>query len=59
MAMVDSRHYGFEDYYSFNFIIIITITIYNPHEFYIPKHENFTPPYTSPGLMQNLVSDQL
>jgi hypothetical protein len=28
-------------------------------DFYIPTREKFEPPYTSPDLVQNLLSDQL
>ena len=38
----------------------ITIPFFgNPHDFYLPTHEKFAPPYTSPDLAQNFSSDRL
>ena len=44
---------------NFNLQKQITNFFYNPPNYYLPILESFEPPYTSPNLVQNLLSDWL
>ena len=66
--MVDSRHLVIclgqllASKFHTNFILRSKITkkkICNPPYFYLPTWKIFAPPYTSPKLAQNLLSDRL
>ena len=44
---------------NFNLRNKITKKNFNPLNLYLPTHENFSSPYTSPNLAPNLLSDWL